>query len=84
MNNTNSIKQNQIIEAFSTAIIPDSVIEDSQLKELIGEILKGTVTVQEKMNELDNRRQEKSKGNVFGNLLNNRKEKLRFIIWKIN
>ena len=84
MNNTNSIKQNQIIEAFSTAIIPDSVIEDSQLKELIGERLKGTVTVQEKMNELDNRRQEKSKGNVFGNLLNNRKEKVNDAQFELN
>lgn len=62
----------QIIQAFSTVTVPDRILRDSNVKELIRSMIDEQDKVQTNARNLEKARQEKKDGNIFGNWLNDR------------
>lgn len=67
----------QIIEAFSSVSIPEKIIRESNIRELIHGLTDDQEKVQTDAQRLDRLRQEKREGNFFGNLLNDRDDKIQ-------
>lgn len=67
----------QIIEAFSSVSIPEKIIRESNIRELIHGLTDDQEKVQTDAQRLDRLRQEKKEGNFFGNLLNDRDDKIQ-------
>jgi hypothetical protein len=66
-----------IVEALSTIELPETVIGDSGIKYLLSEIIAENAAVADSGAQLDRARQEKKAGNVIGNWLHNRDEKVQ-------
>jgi len=62
----------QIIQAFSTVTVPDRILRDSNVKELIRSMIDEQDKVQNNARNLDKARQEKKDGNIIGNWWNDR------------
>lgn len=67
----------QIIEAFSSANIPERIIRDSNIKGLIQGMLAEQAAVNASAEQLEKLRQEKKEGNLFSNWWEDRDEKIQ-------
>jgi hypothetical protein len=67
----------QIIQAFSSVDVPERVIRDSNIKELIHGMTAEQEAVQSDAHRLERLRQEKKDGNFIGNLWNGRDDKVQ-------
>lgn len=67
----------QIIQAFSTVIIPERILRENNVKELIRSMVDEQDNVQNNARNLENARQEKKDGNFFGNIANGRADKVQ-------
>ena len=66
----------QIIQAFSSADVPERIMRESNIKELIESMIAGQDSVQSKTRDLERLRQEKKEGNLIGNWWNDRGDKV--------
>ncbi|WP_414502572.1 hypothetical protein [Zymobacter sp. IVIA_5232.4 C2] len=67
----------QIIQAFSSVDVPESIIRNSNIKELLHSMLSEQGAVQSDAQRLEQLRQEKKDGNFFGNWWNDRDDKVQ-------
>jgi len=67
----------QIVQAFSSISVPEKVIRDSNIKELVQEMLGKQSAVQGSADRLERLRQEKRDGNFLGNWWNDRDDKVQ-------
>lgn len=66
----------QIIQAFSTVTVPEKILRDSNVKELIRSMIDEQDKVQKNARNLEQARQEKRDGNIIGNWWNDRGDKV--------
>ena len=67
----------EIIHAFSSVEVPEKIIRDSNIRELILGMRTEQEAVQTDAQRLERLRQEKKEGNFFGNWLNDRDDKVQ-------
>lgn len=67
----------EIIQAFSTVTVPERILRDSNVKELIRSMVDEQDKVQNNARNLEKARQDKKDGNFFGNLTNGRADKVQ-------
>jgi hypothetical protein len=67
----------QIVQAFSSISVPEKVIRDSNIKELVQEMLGEQDAVQGNADKLERLRREKRDGNFLGNWWNDRDDKVQ-------
>jgi len=67
----------QIIRAFSSVDVPERVLRDSNIKELIKGMVDDQDTVQSDAQRLERLRQEKKDGNIIGNWWNDREDNVQ-------
>lgn len=67
----------QIIQAFSMVTVPERILRDSNVKELIRSMIDEQDKVQKNAHNLDQARQEKKEGNFIGNWWNDRDDKVQ-------
>lgn len=67
----------QIIQAFSTVTVPERILRDSNVKELIRSMIDEQDKVQKNAGALDKARKEKNDGNIIGNWWNDRGDKVQ-------
>ena len=64
----------QIVEAFSSAIVPERIIRESNIKELIKGMTAAQASVQSTTTKLERARKEQKDGNALTNWWNNRSD----------
>lgn len=62
----------QIVEAFSSVSVPEQIVRESNIKELVKGLIDAQASVQSTTSELERARLEQKKGSAFGNWLHNR------------
>jgi len=67
----------QIVQAFSSISVPEKVIRDSNIKELVQDMLGKQTAVRSSADHLERLRQEKRDGNFLGNWWNDRDDKMQ-------
>jgi hypothetical protein len=67
----------QIVQAFSSISVPEKVIRDSNIKELVQDMLGKQTAVRGSADRLEKLRQEKRDGNFLGNWWNDRDDKVQ-------
>ncbi|WP_349606902.1 hypothetical protein [Cupriavidus sp. DF5525] len=67
----------QIVQAFSSVSVPEKLMRDSNIEELIKAMLTEQEAVQNDARRLERLRQERKDGNWFGNVWNDRDEKVQ-------
>lgn len=67
----------QIIQAFSSLDVPERIIRDSNIKELLNGMLAEQDAIQSDARRLERLRQEKKDGNFLGNWWNDRDDKVQ-------
>ncbi|WP_148485257.1 coiled-coil domain-containing protein [Pseudomonas massiliensis] len=73
MNNRTASRQDlQIVEAFSSVSVPEQIVRESNIKELVKGMTDAQASVQSTASKLERARREQKEGNWFGNLLNDR------------
>lgn len=72
-----SIQELQIIQAFSSVDVPERIIRDSNIKELLHGMTAEQEAVQSDAQRLERLRQEKKDGNFIGNWWNDRDDKVQ-------
>jgi len=67
----------QIVQAFSAVSVPEQVIRDSNIRELVQEILGEQEAVKDNADRLERARRNKQDGNFLGNWWNDRDDKVQ-------
>jgi len=75
--NARNKQELQIVEAFSAISVPEKIMQESKIKELVQAMLGEQEKVGNDADELERLRREKSDGNFFGNWWNDRDDKLQ-------
>lgn len=73
----NSTRELQVVQAFSALTIPEQIVRDSNIRELIEGMVAETNSVKDESHRLEQLRQEKKDGNFFSNMWNGRDEKVQ-------
>lgn len=73
----NSVSELQVVEAFSALTIPEQIVRDSNIRELIEGMVADTNAVKDESGRLERLRREKKDGNFFSNMWNDRDEKVQ-------
>jgi hypothetical protein len=72
-----NVHELQVVQAFSALTIPEKIVRDSNIRELIEGMIVETSSVKDKSRQLELRRREKKDGNFVSNLWNDRDEKVK-------
>ncbi|MEX3929926.1 hypothetical protein AB4Y36_39025 [Paraburkholderia sp. BR10936] len=72
-----SARELQVVQAFSALTIPEQIVRDSNIRELIDGMITETNSVNDVNGRLKRLRQEKADGNFVSNLWNDRDEKVK-------
>lgn len=73
MNNRTASRQDlQIVEAFSSVSVPEQIVRESNIKELVKGMTDAQASVQSTTSKLERARREQKEGNWFGNWVNDR------------
>lgn len=72
-----STHEQQVVEAFSAITIPEQIVRDSNIRELIAGMVAETKSVKEESGRLERLRKEQKEGNFVSNLWNDRDEKVK-------
>jgi hypothetical protein len=67
----------QIIQAFSHAEVPESIIQESNIRDLVRDMVAEQAAAKSDANNLERLRQEKKNGNFIGNWWNDRSDKVQ-------
>jgi hypothetical protein len=73
----NSARELQVVQAFSALTIPEQIVRDSNIRELIEGMIAETKSVNDEGLRLKRLRQEQKDGNFVSNLWNDREEKVK-------
>lgn len=72
-----SANELQVVQAFSAITIPEQIIRDSNIRELIDGMMAETSAVKNESHRLERLRKEMNDGNFVTNMLNDRDEKVK-------
>lgn len=75
--NARNTQELQIVEAFSAISVPEKIMQESNIKELVQAIVGEQEAVRGNAASLERLRREKSDGNFFGNWWNDRDDKVQ-------
>lgn len=73
----NNAHELQVVQAFSSLTIPEQIVRDSNIRELIKDMIADTSSVKDESQRLKELRQEKKDGNFISNWWNDRDEKVQ-------
>ncbi|CAE6766947.1 hypothetical protein R70006_03759 [Paraburkholderia domus] len=72
-----SSHEQKVVQAFSAITIPEQIVRDSNIRELIAGMVAETKSVKEESGRLERLRKEQKEGNFVSNLWNDRDEKVK-------
>lgn len=72
-----STHEQQVVQAFSAIAIPEQIVRDSNIRELIAGMVAETNSVKEESGRLERLRREQKEGNFISNLWNDRDDKVK-------
>lgn len=73
----NNAHELQVVQAFSALTIPEQIVRDSNIRELIKDMIADTSLVKDESQRLKELRQERKDGNFISNWWNDRDEKVQ-------